>query len=282
MNHLNFNKIFTAAEKGKACDLLAEASGLSKSRIKRAMSKGAVWLGRGGTKQRRIRRATYEIRPGDQLALYYDEAVLSRKAPDPVCIKDFKQYSVWFKPSGLLTQGTRHGDHCALTRQAEAYFKPRRNIFIVHRIDRETAGLVLLCHNPKAASRFSGLFQRREIEKCYDVRVRGDLRCQGEHGEIRFSLDGKTTRTRYQCISYNPDTNESRVHAEIMTGRTHQIRRHFDMIGHPVVGDPRYGDRNKNRTGLRLVAKSLAFIRPFKRRPISIRIDPENLPTPPV
>ena len=281
MSHLKFKNIFNASQPGKACDLLAAATGLSKSVIKRAMSSGAVRHRRGKSKQRRLRRATFKIRPGDRLEIYYDEDILSRPAPDAICLNDFQHYSIWYKPAGLMTQGNRYGDHCALTRQAEKYFSPDRSVYVVHRLDRETAGLVILCHSKTAAGRFSGMFQRREIKKGYAVRVRGDLRVFGYSGEITLPLDDRRAHTSYQFASYDQERNESLAEVEIITGRTHQIRRHFDMIGYPVVGDPRYGEGNKNRTGLKLVARSLSFTCPFKRRKVKFQIDPDHPPPSP-
>jgi len=55
---------------------------------------------------------------------------------------------------------------------------------------------------------------------------------------------------------------------QIRTGRLHQIRRHFDLIGHPVMGDPRYGTGNKNKEGLQLEADQLRFICPFAKREV--------------
>ena len=278
MNHLKFEKIINVSEKGNACDLLAQSTGLSKTAIKQAMKLGAVWHRRGKAKQRRIRRATFEIRPEDRLAIYYDQSVLTRQAPAPLCIKDHQHYSIWFKPAGLMTQGSRYGDHCALSRQVERYFSRHRKVYVVHRIDRETSGLLILCHNRQAAAHFSGMFKRREIKKGYDVWVRGDLRVHGDRGEINFPLDGRKAQTTYRCTAHHQEMNESRAHVEISTGRTHQIRRHFNMIGYPVVGDPRYGEGNKNRTGLKLVAKSLVFTCPFQRQPVMIHIDPDCPP----
>ncbi len=278
MNHLKFNKILKVSQAGRACDLLAHTTGLSRSAIKRAMNFGAVWHQRGKSKQRRIRRATFESKPGDRLSIYYDEAILSKPVPGAVCLKDHRRYSIWFKPAGLLTQGSRYGDHCALTRQAEHHFTPKRSVYVVHRIDQETAGLVILCHDKTAAAHFSEMFRCRTIKKGYDVLVRGDLRVAGFEGEITLPLDGRQACTRYRWISYDRERNESRAAVEIITGRTHQIRRHFDMIGHPVVGDPRYGVGNKNRSGLKLVATSLSFACPFDKRPVSFEIDPDRPP----
>ncbi len=279
MNHLKFHKNFTFSQQGKACDLLAAATGLSKTAIKRVMNSGAVWHQRGKMKQRRLRRASSQIRAGERLEIFYDDDILSRPVPSAVCLKDFEHYSIWYKPAGLMTQGNRYGDRCALTRQVERYFSPRRSAYIVHRIDRETAGLVILCHSKQAAGRFSGMFQRREIKKGYDVRVLGDLRDVGGRGEIDLPIDGRHANTFYRWVAYDQRTNESRADVEIITGRTHQIRRHFEMIGHPVMGDPRYGVGNKNRSGLKLVATSLVYNCPYRQRSVNVQIDPDHPPT---
>jgi tRNA pseudouridine32 synthase / 23S rRNA pseudouridine746 synthase len=278
VNHLKFNKLLTASKRGKACDLLVQETGLSKSAVKQAMNLGAVWHRRGKAKERRLRRATFEILPQDHLGIYYDASILSRKAPSAICMKDNHHYSIWFKPTGLMTQGSRYGDHCALTRQVERYFMPHRKVYLVHRLDRETAGLVVLCHHSKAAGHFSRMFRRREVKKGYEVRVRGDLRRHGDHGEIALPLDGREAFTIYRWTAYDQKMDESHARVEIITGRTHQIRRHFDMIGYPVVGDPRYGEGNKNRTGLRLIATSLEFTCPYQHHPIRVHIDPNHLP----
>ena len=74
---------FTDTEKSlDAVSIITERTGLSKTRVKDAMSKGAVWLKRNG-KQRRLRRATTELLPADQIALFYDRDILQRRPPEP-------------------------------------------------------------------------------------------------------------------------------------------------------------------------------------------------------
>ena len=63
---------------------------------------------------------------------------------------------------------------------------------------------------------------------------------------------------------------------ELHSGRHHQIRRHFDLIGFPVIGDPRYGMNNKNKKGMRLVAYALAFECPLGNGSVHVEIDPEE------
>ena len=101
-----------------AIDLLAESCELSRQQIKQAMSKGAVWLQKGKRTQR-LRRATKTLNSGEVLRLYYDKLLLDQIPEAPELLKDFGSYSVWFKPPGMLAQGTEWGDHCSLLRVSE-------------------------------------------------------------------------------------------------------------------------------------------------------------------
>lgn len=246
-----------------AVEFLARHSGISKVRIKDAMNKGAVWLKKTHGKQYRIRRATTVIKPGDQLAFYYDEKLLALKPQAAECISDQRRYSVWFKPAGLMTQGTSYGDHCSLLRGAELFFKNRRNVFPVHRLDREAAGMVLVAHDKEAAGKLSRLFQNRSIVKYYRAQVLGNLAEKKSADTVNISLDGKHAATEYTAGNYDPTSNTTMVDVIIRTGRKHQIRRHFEMIGFPVVGDPCYGEGNKNNEGMKLTATALEFECPF-------------------
>ena len=248
-----------------ACEFLAECTQLSKRRIKDAMGKGAVWLKRKKGKQQRIRRATTTLRPGAILSIYYDETLLGKKPPVPEMISDQGRYSVWSKPVGLMTQGTKYGDHCSLLRQVEVYFKAKRKVYPIHRLDREAAGLVLIAHDKTAAGRLSHLFQSRQVIKRYTARVLGDLSDKPPASTIDSNLDGKPAATEFTVSGYDAATGTSRVNIVLRTGRKHQIRRHFEMIGHPVMGDPRYGKNNKNKAGMQLAATTLEFSCPFQK-----------------
>jgi len=246
-----------------AVDFLAAHSGISKVRIKDAMNKGAVWLKKAHGKQYRIRRATTVLKAGDEISLYYDESLLAIEPFAAECISDQKRYSVWFKPAGLMTQGNRYGDHCSLLRGVELFFKNRRSVFLIHRLDREASGIVLVAHDKGAAGKLSRLFQKRSIVKRYRAQVLGNLAKNKPEDIIRIPLDGKPAATEYTAGEYDPMSNTTMVDVIIHTGRTHQIRRHFEMIGFPVMGDPRYGEGNKNTAGLQLTATGLEFECPY-------------------
>ena len=260
----SFKKTIAAETPHGCCDYLAEHTALSKSKIKDAMLKGAVWISRQGGKRRRLRRASAVLQSGDVVELYYDADLLRSVPPAAQCVDDRRRYSVWFKPAGLMAQGTEYGDHCALLRQVENHFQPRRPVFLVHRLDREAAGLMLVAHDGQAAARLSALFRDNLIAKRYRVRVRGEV--QQREGEIDLPLDGKTALSRYTRVEYDAGSDVTTLEVSIATGRLHQIRRHFAMIGHGVMGDPRYGSGNKNRDGMQLVAVGLRFRCPFSGR----------------
>ncbi len=270
-------------EHPRAVDFLAAlAPGLSRRRLKEAMAKGAVWLGRQG-RERRLRRATYRLRPGDRLLLYHDPRILEREPPRARLLHDAGRWSAWLKPPGLLTQGSRWGDHSSLERQA-ARLLGGRPVHLVQRLDREAGGLLVVAHDRGAAARLGEQLRRGEMDKAYLAEVLGDLAAShGPEGEVAVPLDRKEALTRWRVLAWDPERGASLVALRIVTGRRHQIRRHLEILGHPVLGDPRYGRRNKNREGLRLAAVGLAFRDPASGRPVALRLDPRRLgfPAPP-
>ncbi|AFI85061.1 RNA pseudouridine synthase [Methylophaga nitratireducenticrescens] len=244
-----------------AIDLLAESCELSRQQIKQAMSKGAVWLQKGKRTQR-LRRATKTLNSGEVLRLYYDKRLLDQIPEAPELLQDFGSYSVWFKPPGMLAQGTEWGDHCSLLRVSELAFDKPRQSFLVQRLDREAFGLMIIAHQQKAAAQLSTLFQQRKIEKHYEIEVDGDV--QWQKLTVNSPLDGKHAVSHFAKRTYDADKNRTTLDVSIETGRMHQIRRHCASIGHPVSGDSRYG--RKSQDGLQLKASSLQFDCPITHK----------------
>ncbi len=247
------------AEEIKAVELLARHCSLSRGRLKKAMKNGALWLERGNRVQR-LRRADRVLKPGDVLHLYYDARIQQQAPVEAVLIADEGDYSIWFKPPGMYSQGSKWGDHCSLPRWVEQHLKPQRNAFIVHRLDRAASGLMLLAHTKAAAAKLSGLFRTRGVTKRYRVKVRGHF-CR-EIICIDTPLDDKPARSCVVLLAYDQDRDQSLLEVDIETGRKHQIRRHLAGIGFPVVGDRLYGGGKED--DLQLQSVYLAFNCPLK------------------
>ena len=134
-------------------------------------------LGRsfGQIQSNRLRRAKRPLKSGDELHLYYDPKVQAEVPPAPTMIADVGGYSVWRKPYGMRSQGSKWGDHCTIMRWAEQHLEPERTSFTVHRLDLAANGLILVAHSKKIAGALGSLFQAREIEKRYRAIVKGDF-----------------------------------------------------------------------------------------------------------
>ncbi len=265
----------TVSSEVKTVDFLAAHCPLSKIKLKNVLQKGGVWLKRTRRKERRIRKSTFQLVPGDHISLYYDESILSLVPSQPRLIAEERYYSIWFKPAGLLSQGSKFGDHCSLLRLVSQFFHHKKDIKPVHRLDREAFGIILIAHNRKGARELSRLFQAGTIEKRYRAEVCGKLGKSGKALTITNPLDRKTAQTTVTILSYSEDEDTTKLDILLHTGRLHQIRRHLSMLGHPIVGDRKYGQRPPaSRKELRLCAYQLSFQCPFSGKQREYKISP--------
>ena len=261
-----------------AVDHLALAlsdANISRQKIKQVMQKGCAWLETKDTQGQpyinRLRRAKKILSQGDILHCYYDDKVLNTEPSPAILVSDESDYSIWNKPAGMLSQGSRWGDHCTINRWAEKHLKPERPAFIVHRLDRAASGLIILAHKKQVASQFSEMFQQHALKKHYQVTVDG---CYEKSLKIiNADIDGKTATSHILFLNYNADKNESLLDVDIETGRKHQIRKHLSGVGFPVVGDRLYGKTNENdKSGLMLQAISLTFLCPISHKIMSFSL----------
>lgn len=128
---------------------------------------------------------------------------------------------------------------------------------IVHRLDKDTSGIMICTKNDESHQYFSQLFEKREITKVYLALVKGKLpaksgkidapigRSAVNRTKMDVSMHGRHAVTNFKIVK--EFDNCTLVEAHIETGRTHQIRVHFASIGHPIVGDPTYGERYLNK-----------------------------------
>jgi len=243
-----------------ALDILADNNPLSKQKLKRVMSNGAVWL-ENDTGINRLRRAKKPVHEGETLHLYYDEVIQQTHPEAAELFADEGDYSIWNKPYGMYSQGTKWGDHCTIYRWAESQLQ--RPSFLLHRLDRAASGLIIVAHSKKTAAAFARLFEKRKIKKLYRIEVSGNYQELREMIQtlpytISSPIDDKPAVSKIIAIEESEKKHRIIIHIEIETGRKHQIRKHMAALGYPVIGDRLYGSTQLEEN-LQLQSRYLKF-----------------------
>ncbi|HIC41275.1 MAG TPA: RluA family pseudouridine synthase [Piscirickettsiaceae bacterium] len=251
-------------------DALVEITSLSKQVLKSALDKGCVWL-KSGKKINRVRRVKKPLKVGNEVFIYYNEKILSSVPLEPELLLDKTDYSIWFKPAGVFSHGSKWGDHCSLTRLVEKSLN--RSTFLVHRLDRATSGLMIIAHTKNAARELSDLFSSRSIKKTYIAIVEGEF--PEDTITLSKKIDGKDAISHATLLNFNETRSLLRV--DIETGRKHQIRKHLSSFDYPIIGDRLYGKAKKDYPeNLQLQAMRLKFICPINKEKIDIELTDEQ------
>lgn len=169
------------------------------------------------------------------------------------------------KPSGLLSvPGKAYEHRDCLEARLKAEFP---EALLVHRLDMDTSGLMVFAMTAKAQRHLGLQFERRHLEKTYIAEVQGNV--AGERGAIDLPLivdwpnrplqkvcyeTGKPAQTDWDVIKRFTDSTRMRLRPK--TGRSHQLRVHLKMIGHPIRGDRFYGDKAVQAAASRLLLHS--------------------------
>lgn len=267
---LQMNQVVTAST--TLVDFIAGHTSLSKSSIKKALNFGGGWLQvRGKGSPQRCRRASKNLAVGDRVTFYFDDQLYTQDWPTPTLIRATPHWGIWYKPVNLVAQGTPYGDQGSMEQQV-LDLSGAKQVFLVHRLDREASGLMIFAYTAKAAAALSALWRENGVTKIYQAEVWGVL--SSSQGIIDLPLDDKDARTHYTLAQQNRNT--AQVQIKLETGRLHQIRRHFALLGHPLLGDPKYGNgQNQDPRGLQLVATALHFTCPLDHRSYEIELPVE-------
>ncbi len=263
-----------AQQNCSAQDLLKQNSDLSSEIINNCFDNGSVWLQKD-SKPVRIRDTETLLTQGQEIYLYCNQSTLDPCPYQPQLVEDFDTFSIWNKPSGMLSQGSKWGDHWALYRWIEQHTLPQRKSFITHRLDRFTQGLMIVAHNEKTNSLLHRMFENREVKKTYRALVKGILE-QSPEFDIQSNVQDKKASTHIQIISSHQPQDCTLIEAQPETGRKHQIRIHLASIGHPVLNDRQYGTA-PHQGDLQLQASALQFAHPYTRQKLQINLPEKAL-----
>ena len=198
---------------------------------------------------------------------------------------------VFEKPSGLLSVPGRGPDKqdCLSKRVQDLY----TDALVVHRLDQDTSGLIVMARGIEAQRRISRLFETRQVSKRYMAVVAGNPLLSQAHAQTNedgwrtieghilldwerrpihiIHPDGKPSRSLWRCVQVGPEA--SLIELEPFTGRTHQLRVHMQSIGHPMLGDSLYAPPGIKALSplLLLHAQELAFVHPFTEQALAFK-----------
>ncbi len=253
-------------------------SGLSRSKVQRLIENGHILL------NGEVKKASYSLAVGDSIQLHIppEEPRLPQAEDIPLdVVYEDDDLLVVNKPPRLVVHPAPGHPSGTLVNAllahrpeiAEADANPQRP-GIVHRLDADTSGLLVVATNRETQSALQAQFKAREVEKAYLALLHGHLTPDhaaieapiGRHPHDRKRMGvvrgGRYARTEYRVQEHLQDFTV--VEAKPLTGRTHQLRVHFSSIGYPIVGDDKYGRRREEVGAPRqlLHAQRLTFTHP--------------------
>ena len=264
-------------DKGLRIDsFLADSSDLSRSQIQKLIEEGRVLVNNEATVSR------YKVNPGDFITAEYLEQTPTDIKPKDIALDivyEDEDLIVINKPKGLVVHPAAGNYdntlvnallyHCKELSDINGYYRPG----IVHRIDKDTSGLLVCAKNNAAHAALSAQLQDKTCFRKYYAIVNGII--DNNEGIINAPI-GRSSKDRQKMEVTDKNSKEAitefkvlqrlsstcLVECELKTGRTHQIRVHMAFIKHPVLNDPKYSKKTIDETGQYLHAYYLSFIHP--------------------
>ena len=264
--------------------------GVPKTRIYRLIRKGEVRVNR-----KRI-KPDYRIQAGDLLRIPPVRVAHREQAHVSEALKALILHSVLYqdedllilnKPAGIPVHGGTGVKVGLIEALRESLKEPA--LELVHRLDKETSGCLVIARHNKAVKALGELFKKGEIDKRYHALVEGEwpeeikmvdapLQRQAARGgerKVKISEQGKSAKTLFSLLGRFRDA--SLVEAHLLTGRTHQIRVHCQQAGYPLIADNKYAAKSSldkyRKAGLKhlcLHARSISFRHPFSEQIVAV------------
>ncbi|MEB3100729.1 RluA family pseudouridine synthase [Paenibacillaceae bacterium T2] len=251
--------------------LLGHVTGKSRNAIKGMLARGQVSVnGKAAT------RHDHPLQAGDMVALYYGKIVVDFQPVGLQILHEDEAILVIHKEAGLLSIAGGEEKELTAYRQLMEHVRrknPGGRVFVVHRLDRDTSGLMLFAKTGEAKQALQNAWQEAVLERSYIALVERQVK-KTEGTIVSWLKETKTFKmysspspnggqeaiTHYKVLQSSNDYSLLEVHLE--TGRKNQIRVHMQDIGHPIVGDKKYGSRLNPIGRLGLHARVLEFIHP--------------------
>ena len=286
MKEINFT--IEESAKGRLDKVIAEnVADLTRSQVQSLIKKGQILVNDAPTTNR------YQVKPNDQVII---------KLPDPVAIDvqpekmdldivyEDDDVIVVNKPQGMVVHPAPGHDHGTLVNGLLAH-TPLATINgelrpgIVHRIDKDTSGLLMVAKNDQALVSLSRQLKDKTNQRKYWAIVHGNIkedtgtinapigRSKKDRKKMAINEEGRPAVTHFKVLERFGEY--TLIECQLETGRTHQIRVHLKYIGHPVAGDPLYGPRKTLKgKGQFLHAKLLGFKHPRTGEEMVFEADP--------
>ena len=259
--------------------LLAKMGGMSRSSVKSLLAHRQVMVNNKISTQFNL-----ELQPNDLIEVNSGRGNIELNHPKLRIIFEDAYLIIVEKKEGLLTVSTGNADETTAFSILKNYVKkssPDNRIYVVHRLDRETSGVIMFAKNRDVQLTLQENWHRIITRRIYVALVEGKVEkeedtivtwlSENEKSLKIHSSDtdngGQQAITHYRCVKSNDDY--SLLEIELETGRKNQIRVHMQGIGHPIVGDKKYGGNISPINRLGLHARLLAFYHPVTTEEIS-------------
>lgn len=269
-------------KEGELLDYLYNNLDMPKKRIKQYLTHGSIFVNNN-----RTTKYNYKLIPG--MSIVIDTDSKSKKTlPFDILFED-EHIIVVNKPSGLLTIATEKEKDKTLYHIVREYLVSKNQyarVFIVHRLDKDTSGIVVLAKDEKTKNKLQENWNEYVSLREYVAVVHGHLKNESDTivqklKETKTNLvyptkdeDGKEAITKYKVIKESE--NYSMVSVNIETGRKNQIRVAFQTLRNPIVGDKKYGDPRDKETRLYLHANRLKLYYPELKKDILFETSTPN------
>ena len=228
----------------------------------------------------------FMVQPGDEFSVNFDQSFRVFKHPRIQLVYEDNDILVINKGYGVLSMGTdtvKTGTAYSVMREYVKYHNPRAQVFIVHRLDRDTSGLMMLAKSQEAKDAMQHNWNNMVLNRKYVAVVEGVI--PDDEGVVKSYLaetaqfevystqdptKGQLAITRYKVLKRS--SGYTLVELELDTGRKNQIRVHMKDLGHPIVGDRKYGASSSPIRRLALHARTLRFVHPITRKEMNFEL----------